>query len=115
MRSPLTITYEEVASNPNICLENPLRKNRDLLGNQVLWEGRQNQNDIRSTEFRVVHSLSKGFPFFRFDKRFNEWAPIPKFQPRRFFRKKKEPVPNGRVRIEMYSNGRTVRTVGGKK
>lgn len=111
MRSPLEITYDEVVANPGICRDNPMGR-PDWNGNVTLWEGRQNAKDLRSPIFRVVLTKSGVYEFYKFDKRYNEWRKIPALEPRRFFRRKNDKVPKGRVRVEVFANGRVKRTVG---
>jgi hypothetical protein len=114
MTSPLEITYDEVVANPYICEENPMGRRPDWDGSILLWEGRQNPKDLQSANYRVTMNKDRSLRFARFDKRHNEWVPVPGLEPRRFFRRKDDagPAP-GVIRIEVFSDGRVKRTPNG--
>jgi len=112
MRSPLEIRYDEVVKNPGICRENPMSSTPGIDGSILLWEGFENHNNKQSPMYRVFLMKNGLFQFKKLNKMYNEWRIINRLEPIRFFRRKKENVPEGRIRIEVYANGNTKRTTG---
>lgn len=112
MVSSLMLSYEDVAKNPEVARLKPFSNSRNLMGLRVLWEGHEKRRNPRSALFRLCDDREGKLHYFRFDKRTNEWRSIDGFKVPQPFYRKREDVPAGTVRIEVFENGRMTRIEG---